>query len=461
MSGVAAVVILLLLLSFAIIFSSGWRPALVSAPFWWAVAAAAYSVVPVLGGSVNGGSGPLLVHVSGSAVEEYLLYVGATSLLFACGWRGSFGSGGTGRDGIFSRKIDVSTSRLLVIVLFAALILAISAILSGIDPRNLLTTVSGAGYSYYEAGQYRWSFLKTLAVPFMIAGPPLLLYASRGSSRASEILAARTVYVACFALIVLAGVRANLILMLIVTGLLQVMHPRTAVDLLHRRVARWVIGGIVVALLYPVAMWMQESRALGPASDQNVSLSGFLDSVTPSAAIFDWVHTNGFLPAVSVIDAVKEAPPTILVPSVGAGGLGEVVDSLNVVGSGAAITTPAELYVNSGWVLGLCIAGIVGLLLGRWQRRLVEHPSAFSLMAVSLVGPAFAQIFTRGGLWQSLVLLSTSVWTAWVLSRVSTPRPAGAASRGSPGRYPSSDWPSASKAPATIRPTEQAGADAG
>lgn len=417
----------LLAVSLWIILSVGWRPALLSPPMWWLVAAFAYSVVPTLTGEVRSPDTPgLTVLVSEEAVLKYLSFVGLATLAFALGWRIAYGNSQSGQSGLLGNRVSLSFRSLLLTVLFGIILKIASALLSGIDPRDLLTTISESGYSFYEVGEFRYSFLGAVAIPMITFGPVLMLYFALGTTNRMVRTTTAVVYVSVLALLILTGVRGTLLVFLITSGLVFVVHPPAARVRLHRKFVRWLAIALCVVMLYPTALWMQASRASPSVSvpffGQSEPIGSFLDLVTPSAAIFDYVQSNGILYGVSVTDAVKQAPPTILAPQTERAEFLQVVDSFNEFGAGAAVTTPAELYANAGWIVGPVVMIGLGMALGLLQSRLERRPSSFSLVLMLALGPVFAGIFTRGYLWQSVYQVLVLLLGAWVFSVVAQGR---------------------------------------
>jgi hypothetical protein len=322
-------------------------------------------------------------------------------------------------------EVPISIPRIWAIILTAIALTFLSAALSGIPPWELLLTVNRRGTHYYE-GVYTYSFLRSLAGPVLVPAPALLLYARRGSPSQLIRNASLLVYLMCAAIHVLAGVRSSLLAFLIVSFLAYVVHPKWRRGRSVNRLRMLATVGISIAAFYPVAIWMQSNRSLA-ARGQPLSLSADLaenlDLVTPSAAMFQWARTWGLDYGVSIADAIRQAPPTFLAPFTERAEFLQIVDSMNVVGAGAAVSSAAEIFVNAGWLLGPIFMLCLGLAMGRYQIRVERRADLFSLALMICLGPCFAQIFTRGYLWQSLFLVFSCIVAAWAISAAAKPRP--------------------------------------
>lgn len=403
-----AICTLLIALGLVLIASAGARPALLSAPMWWSFAAIAYTIVPTILGTVGESTtAPLTVLVTNAAITEYLIYVGLVTFAFCLGWRLVTPNQLEGGNGLFNTTVDIPFGRAAFLLALGLALKISSAILSGIEPIKMLTTVSGAGYGFHGAGEFRFSFLNVLGTPLMTMSAALLVYAARSAGSLRKKVAATVWFGVALTWAILSGVRLNVFLFMITVGLVFVIHPRRYGRNIVRRGRLWVTVTIGAALLYPLALWMQYSRANSELDAAAVldsdGFGGFLDMVTPSAALFDWVRSFGHVPGVSITDALIQAPPSFIAPNTGRAEFLQIVDSMNVGGAGAAVTSPAELYLNAGWVVGPLFMLVVGVLTAWVQHRVTARNSIFCLIVAMTLGPAFAYIFTRGYLWQALV----------------------------------------------------------
>jgi hypothetical protein len=418
---------MLLWAGFALV-SAGLRSAAVAAPSWWLLSAFAYTVVPTGAGALNDqGNSTLRLFVSEQAMSEYLLYVGAVTLALALGWRSGYGS--STDNGTLQTEVSFPIRRVWATILLSVLAYFASAVLSGVSPRQMLLTVNDRGMSFYD-GVYEFSALRSLAMAMLILVPALLVYAGRGQPwTGSKLLVSLPLYLLSGMIVLLAGIRANLVLFLLASISALVVHPRVARDSLARHVRRLVAIGIVAAAFYPVALWMQNSRSITRRTGSmllGADPVGMLDLATPSAALFQWARAWGLSYGVSLRDVVQQAPPSFIVPMTERAQFLQIVDSMNVQGAGAAVSSAAELFLNAGWVLGPMVMFCLGAALGRYQVRIERRKDMFSLLILLTLGPAFAQIFTRGYLWQSLFALMSVFAAAWVVARIlggSQPRP--------------------------------------
>lgn len=414
-------------LALAIVASSGWIGVAFSPVTWWIIAAVAYTIIPAVGGLARPDlpADALAVLVSPDAVDEYVLFVGVSTLCMAIGWRSGFRSPGFG--GCLSAALPVNVGRVVALV-WAAIALRIGATaLSGIDPREVLTTVNSGGYSFYDQATFRYSAVVSLAAPVIRYGPVLIVYGCLNPTSLALRAIGCCTYLGVFLLTVLSGARTGLILFVVSTLLAFIAHPWA------RRLSRryWAliapIGMAAIAAMYPLSQWMQSQRSLagrgtwggGGSSD----VLEFFNLVTPSAALFDWVSAWGHAWGVSLVDVARQAPPAFLVPQNDRPEFLQIVDALNVAGSGAAVTSPAEIYVNSGWIAGPVTVFFVGLLLGSIQSRVAAKQGLLALTLLLVVGPTFAAIFTRGYLWQSIFQLLVASVAAVVLARAGSQSP--------------------------------------
>lgn len=412
----------MLICSALVLCGVGWRSALLSPPAWWIASAATFTIVPALAGKVNGGDqGVLTVLVSDTAVSEYLLYVGLLTLGLSIGWRLSMDRDGRiGGGGIYAAAVPLSLPWLMVLAALGVVLNILSGILSGIDPRSFFLTINEAGTAFYEGGSFRFSVLRSAGLPILMYVPSLVIYTALGAKSSRITALAVSVFGCSFALFVLSGVRLHLVLFMATSALAFVVHPRAEEASSGARI-RWAsLAGCMMVLVVPIAMWMQERRSLAGRVNEFVlrpdDLWASLDLVTPSAALIDWVRAWGFRPGVSLIDALQQAPPSFLAPQTDRAEFLTIVDSQNLSGSGAAVSTAGEMFVNFGWIGGILVAILIGSALGTLQRRLEGTASGFGLVLLLALGPTFAQIFTRGYLWQSLYLVLVAISVALMVN---------------------------------------------
>lgn len=403
---------LLLLALLVVVFPLGAR-VLVTPPFWWIVAAAIYTL-PALWRASDGVTSPLLsVVVSFESIRNYSLFVGCTSLSLALGWRTSAGRW-RGKIPYRLPSLDFRLGRLYILESMGAVGVVGSAILSGIPPGWILTTLSDKGYTYYQQGEYRFLIFSTIGWPLVTFMPPLILSSLRGNRDFGLRLLAWVNYSGVFLLLVLTGVRGRLLAMLAISIVLFIVVPASRHP--GGKLKAAAISALAIVGFVQAAQWMEQARGIG--GGDSGSLIDSFDLVSPSSAIFEWVGTYGQRYLLSLSDLVTQAPPSFVSPNPGRPAFLQLVDALNQNGSGVAVTSVAELYYNLGWIIGLLAMFGFGYLFGRVQRRLEGRASSAATVMLVMLGPVTAEVFTRGYLWGTVTTYLQVTVFVLVVSRL-------------------------------------------
>ena len=407
----------------AVAFSAGWRRGVLSPAFWWTLSAFAYTMVPLPTVMSVEYVATRSYSIPKSSIYEYVLFVAAVSLALSLGWRVGWArhKGGAGDPaGVFPVP-SLSIKRLYLLEVAGFALTMGGTVLSGINPMYLLTTVSSAGYSYYEPGEFRFAILNAIGGGLSHLSPPMiLLLAMRGSDLWVKVGALFN-FSFFLSLAILTGVRGSVLSMLVLTMLIFIAVPPQSTG---RKVVRVSMAVLVAAgslAFYQIAVWMQNARGAGGETDKRSlsDLALYLDLLTPSAAVVEWVKSNGFGPGVSIRDAIIQAPPSFIIPVQDRAQFLQIVDAINAPNVGAAVSSAAELYYNAGWLVGIAVMLLLGYWLGRFQNRAeVRASDARYFLILVVLSPAFMGIASRGYLWATLVGLGGALIFPWLVGRL-------------------------------------------
>ena len=423
------VALLLFAGAIAVALSAGWRRGVLSPAFWWTLSAFAYTMLPL----------PTVLSVEyvqtksyfipKSSIYEYVLFTGAVSLAMAVGWRLGWSrhKGGAGDPSGMFPVPSLSVKRLFMVQAAGVVLIFAGTVLSGINPTYLLTTVSSAGYAFYQPGEFRFAILNAIGGGLTHLTPPVILLLAMRTPGTRLKVAALLNYSLFLVLGVLSGVRGSVLGYLIVTVLLFVAVPPKSVAGKRVRVSMAVLVAVGALAFYQIAIWMQNARGAGGETDRRSlrDLALYLDLLTPSAAMVEWVRTNGFGPGVSIRDAIIQAPPSFIIPVQERAEFLQIVDVINAPNVGAAVSSAAELYYNAGWLAGIALMLLLGYWLGRLQNRAEVHDTdARYLLMLVVLSPAFMGIASRGYLWGTIVGLSSALVYPWLIARLARgPKP--------------------------------------
>lgn len=408
------VALILFLFAMAIALSAGVRRGLLSAPFWWALGSIIYTfpgAMLAFGGLQN----PTLSATVGiDSVGHYAIFVAVISVGFAGGWRIAIKSAAP-EASHEPLTLNLGLGRLYSIQLAGLCAVISGTVLSGISPMLLLTTITEEGYNYYQPGEFKYRILLTLGMPLLVYIPPIaFVVAIRNAGSVAKFVAVANLVV--FALLAtLAGVRANLLIMLTFTLLLLLAIPKNQNQRTAFRPQFIVIGSLTVVSFYFLANWMEQARGQELALRENgSSFWTSFDLTTPSASVVEWVNITGPVLLGSVSDLIPQLIPSFIDPSKGRAEFLQLVDSMNSNGAGAAVSSGAELYYNMGPLLPVVALFVLGLLVGSWQQKVETHSTRPSqVLFFVLLGPLTLHIFTRGYLFSTIVTLAG----AWIATR--------------------------------------------